>query len=111
MTHRGAQRTVKVDLLAPPPRDPSLLAKVRLDERRIRPRGSKGIHDAPPGLTVLRGKGSAVLKRRFLRFEIGERGLVSDSCVSPLESDGRRQRLSSPAQAPNSPGLGPPANA
>lgn len=44
LTYRGAQRTVKVDLLAPPPRDSSLRALVKMDERRIRPRETRGIH-------------------------------------------------------------------
>lgn len=44
VAYRGAQRKIKVDLLAPPPRDPGLLAKVRVDVRRIRHRQAKGIH-------------------------------------------------------------------
>jgi hypothetical protein len=36
--HRGAQRNIKVDLLAPPPRDLELLEKVRVDARRLRNR-------------------------------------------------------------------------
>jgi hypothetical protein len=44
VTYRGSQRTVKVDLLAPPPRDPRLLEKVRIDVRRIRHREARGIH-------------------------------------------------------------------
>lgn len=44
MIYRGTQRSMKVDLLAPPPRDPDLLAKVRVDVRRIRQRETKGIH-------------------------------------------------------------------
>jgi hypothetical protein len=42
--YRGSEREIKVDLLAPPPRDPSRLEKVRVDVRRIRNRGVRGIH-------------------------------------------------------------------
>jgi hypothetical protein len=42
--HRGAQRNIKVDLLAPPPRDLELLEKVRVDARRLRNRMVRGIH-------------------------------------------------------------------
>lgn len=44
MIYRGTQQNIKVDLLAPPPRDPSLLEKVTVDARRIRPRDTRGIH-------------------------------------------------------------------
>lgn len=44
VTYRGTRQSMKVDLLAPPPRDPELLAKVRIDVRRRRHRGTKGIH-------------------------------------------------------------------
>lgn len=41
---RGAAREVKVDLLAPPPRDPVRLERVKVDATRIRPRAVQGIH-------------------------------------------------------------------
>lgn len=44
VSYRGTQQSVKVDLLAPPPRDPDRLARVRVDFRRIRHRDAKGIH-------------------------------------------------------------------
>jgi len=44
VTYRGSQRRIKLDLLAPPPRDPKLLDTVRVDVRRIRNRKAKGIH-------------------------------------------------------------------
>lgn len=44
VAYRGSRRSIKVDLLAPPPRDPRLLEKVRIDARRIRHREARGIH-------------------------------------------------------------------
>lgn len=42
--YRGTRRAVKVDLLAAPPRDPALLARVKVDARRIRHRKTGKIH-------------------------------------------------------------------
>lgn len=44
VSYRGGNSEIKVDLLAPQPRDPELLEKVHVDARRIRPRASQGIH-------------------------------------------------------------------
>lgn len=57
VTYRGTQRSIKVDLLAPPPRDPNLLARVRVDARRIRHRETTGIHahTTPEAFSIAEG--------------------------------------------------------
>jgi hypothetical protein len=54
VSYRGTRRSIKVDLLAPPPRDSHLLAMVKVDDRRIRPRETKGIHahSTPEAFTI-----------------------------------------------------------
>lgn len=44
VTYRGSPQQIKLDLLAPPPRDEALLEKLRIDRRRIRNRDTHGIH-------------------------------------------------------------------
>ncbi len=55
--YRGSPRHVKVDLLAPPPRDPRLRENVRIDVRRIRNRKAKRIHahTTPEAFTIGEG--------------------------------------------------------
>lgn len=55
--YRGTQRDIKVDLLAPPPRAPDLLAKVEFDARRLRNRMAKGIHahTTPEAFSITEG--------------------------------------------------------
>lgn len=54
VAYRGETRQVKVDLLAPPPRDPAVLGQVKVDSRRVRPRATKNIHahTTPEALTI-----------------------------------------------------------
>jgi hypothetical protein len=63
--YRGAQRELKVDFLAPPPRAPHLLAKVQFDARRIRNRMAKGIHahTTPEAFSIA---------ERVLAFKLGD---------------------------------------
>lgn len=63
VTYRRTQRKIKVDLLAPPPRDPSLLEKIRVDARRIRHRGARRIHahTTPEAFAIDEGVMSLVL--------------------------------------------------
>ncbi|TVP55376.1 MAG: hypothetical protein EA351_10875 [Gemmatimonadales bacterium] len=62
VVYRGSQQRVKLDLLAPPPREPELLEKVKVDVRRIRNREAKGIHahSAPEAFSI--GEGVMVLE-------------------------------------------------
>ena len=52
--YRGETRQLKVDLLAPPPRDPTVLRQMKVDSRRVRPRATKGIHahTTPEAFTI-----------------------------------------------------------
>lgn len=63
VSYRNAPRTVKVDLLAPPPRDPGLLDRLRIDVRRIRHRdvGKIHAHVAPEAFSVGEGVTTLVL--------------------------------------------------
>lgn len=55
--HRGSPRDIKVDILAPPPRDPWLREKVKIDVRRVRNRKVKRIHahTSPEAFTIGEG--------------------------------------------------------
>ncbi len=62
VTYRGSQQQIKLDLLAPPPRESELLDKVKVDVRRIRNRKAKQIHAhaAPEAFCI--GEGVMVLE-------------------------------------------------
>jgi hypothetical protein len=62
VTYRGSQRRIKLDLLAPPPRDPELLETVKVDVRRIRNRKTKGIHAHTAPEAFIIGEEAVVLE-------------------------------------------------
>lgn len=62
--HRGQARSVKIDLLAPVPRDAEEAENIRVKERRLRPKGFSGLHahPTPEALTI---------EENLLRVELG----------------------------------------
>lgn len=52
--HRGQERSVKIDLLAPVPRTAEEAENIRVKERRLRPKGFSGLHahPTPEALTI-----------------------------------------------------------
>lgn len=52
--HRGQERSVKIDLLAPVPRTAEEVENIRVKERRLRPKGFSGLHahPTPEALTI-----------------------------------------------------------
>ena len=52
--YRGEARSLKIDLLAPPPRDPAVLGRMKVDARRVRPRATTEIHahTTPEAFTI-----------------------------------------------------------
>lgn len=63
VSHRGQERSVKIDLLAPAPRSEEEAKNLKIGERRLRPKGFSGLHAHPTPEAV-------TLEEHLLRVEV-----------------------------------------
>lgn len=79
VSHRGQNRSVKIDLLAPVPGNEEEAGNLRIKDRRLRPKGFKGLHahPAPEALTLNESLLEVKLAPRQAPMEISNSPTVS----------------------------------